>query len=198
MNTRYVSAPVLSCYDGEGEPDPVPVVDWAAKEAAWTAREKEFSEKEAAWNAKEAEYVSNLADRDTKLSEIRARDERNAIRQSLVDAAVSEEAVVPAQIVALLTPLTRTENGEVVVEIDGKILKPTEAIAAMKDDAEQYGNLFRPRGVAGMGAHNGAEFSARGMGGRVDLSRLTSQEYRRLRRENPAALGLTRKPEARR
>ncbi len=81
--------------------------------------------------------------------------------------------------------------------IDGVAMSPSECVKKMKEEPS-FWNLFKPNVVAGIGGSSGADVSSAGRGGKVDLSKLTSEEYRRLRKENPAALGLDRRPEVRR
>jgi hypothetical protein len=71
---------------------------------------------------------------------------------------------------------------------------PEEAVKRMKELPDTFGNLFKSGVVSGIGA--GMATGGTPGGGRVDVRKLTPQQYRELREKNPEALGLRpkRKP----
>jgi hypothetical protein len=67
---------------------------------------------------------------------------------------------------------------------------PEQAVQRMKELPEHYGNLFRSNVVSGVGSGSATGGAQPGEGGRIDPTSLTPEQYRRLRKENPEALGL--------
>ena len=138
----------------------------------------------------------------------------SAIQRSLQDAAIGGEAFNPLQIVNLLRadttmrPAMDAEGVEIPDEmipmidfrdkddVTGEnvttLRSPQEAVQRMKEMPEQFGNLFRANVVSGIGAGAATGGVTSGEGGRVDVSKLTPEQYRRMRKENPEALGLRR------
>ncbi|MFA6270829.1 MAG: hypothetical protein WC657_06520 [Candidatus Paceibacterota bacterium] len=131
--------------------------------------------------------------------------------RALLDAAVTNDAFNPNQIVGLLRPMTRMveymgddgrPTGELIPMVDfpdvdtntGESIMtrrtPEEAVKRMKELAEQYGNLFKSNVVSGIGAGSATGGLAPGADGRVDPRKITTEQYMKLRKENPAALGL--------
>jgi len=153
----------------------------------------------------------------TKESAIRWENlyKKSVIDRSLQDAAVSADAFNPGQITGLLRPMTKMvektdENGEPIDEfspmidfpdIDEKtgeqvitLRTPAEAVQRMKELPELFGNLFRANVVSGIGSGSATGGVQSGEGGRIDPTKLSPEQYRKLRRENPEALGLRRRP----
>lgn len=141
----------------------------------------------------EAKYKSSVADR------------------SLLDAAITNEAFSPTQIVGLLRPMTRmveamddngNPTGDLTPMVDfpdidtntGESIMtrrtPEEAVKRMKELVDQYGNLFKSNVVSGIGSGSGTGDLVSGANGRIDVKKLTTEQYMKLRKENPAALGL--------
>ena len=136
----------------------------------------------------------------------------STVERSLQDAAVKNEAFNADQIVVILRPQTKLL--EVVDEASGKptgkyrpmvtmddvdtktgepvtmVRTPAEAVKRMKELPETYGNLFKSGVVSGIGAGQATSGSALGKGGKVDVRKLSAQQYRELREKNPEALGL--------
>jgi hypothetical protein len=138
----------------------------------------------------------------------------SAIQRALQDSAIAAGAFNPAQITGLLRPMTEMRP---VVDADGNELAdqmvpkvdfqdineetgnaeitlrtPQEAVQRMKELPEQWGNLFRANVVSGIGSGAATGGVTSGEGGRIDVTKLTSEQYRKLRKENPEALGLRR------
>jgi chromosome segregation ATPase len=140
----------------------------------------------------------------------------STVERALQDAAVKGDAFNAEQIVVLLRPMTKLL--EVVDERTGKttgkykpmvemsdvdpktgepvqmVRTPEEAVKRMKELPDTFGNLFKSGVVSGIGA--GTATGGAPGGGRVDVRKLTPQQYRELREKNPELLGLRpkRKP----
>ena len=67
---------------------------------------------------------------------------------------------------------------------------PESAVKRMKDLPEIYGNLFKSGVVSGIGSSAATGGLASGGGGKVDLRKLTQQQYMEIREKNPELLGL--------
>ncbi len=165
-------------------------MDKKALEERYNSDTKKLQEAVVIWEAK---YKSSVTDR------------------ALLDAAIQNDSFNPTQIVGLLRPMTRMveqigdsgqPTGELVPMIDfpdidtntGESIMtrrtPEEAVRRMKELPEQYGNLFKSNVVSGIGAGSATGGLASGANGRVDPRKLTTEQYIKLRKENPAALGL--------
>jgi hypothetical protein len=127
----------------------------------------------------------------------------------LQDAAVSNDAYNSDQVMRLLRPMTSLkpatdeggkETGQFRTVVDfpdhdekGEEVTfsgtPNEIVKRMRD-LDEYANLFNSNVVAGLGAGQATGGVNTGSNGRVDGSKLTPAQYRKLRKENPAALGL--------
>jgi hypothetical protein len=136
----------------------------------------------------------------------------SVIERSLQDAAIAAESFNPSQIVGLLRPMTQMrpatdeDGGEIedqmnpmidFPDIDEKtgdrivtLRTPQQAVQRMKEMPEHYGNLFRANVVSGIGSGAATGGVTSGEGGRIDVTKLTSEQYRKLREDNPEALGL--------
>jgi len=135
------------------------------------------------------------------------------IERSLQDAAVSAEAFNPSQIVNLLKPVTKMVEetdeegipiGKMTPKIDfedidektgeriATLRTPEEAVKRMRELPTLYGNLFKSNVVSGIGTGSATGGVTSGKSN-IDKTRLTPEQYRRLREENPESLGLRRK-----
>jgi hypothetical protein len=139
----------------------------------------------------------------------------STVQRSLQDAAVKNDAFSPGQIVVLLRPMTKMledtdpvtqrPNGQykVVVEmpdVDPKtgqpvlmVRTPEEAVKRMKELPDQYGNLFKSGVVSGIGSGSATGGFTSGQGGKIDVSKLTPEQYREIRAKHPELLGLNAK-----
>lgn len=127
------------------------------------------------------------------------------ISNSLLTAATEAESYNPAQIEAILRPQTRladeldgdgNKTGRLVprvkmmgkdkegkdVELD---LSTGDAVKLMRETPDKYGNLFKSTATSGLGVNTTGK-----PGQPIDLTKLSPAEYRKLRKENPGALGL--------
>jgi hypothetical protein len=164
-------------------------MDKKALEKRYQEDTQKLKESVVIWEAK---YKSSVTDR------------------ALLDAAMSNDAYNPNQIVGLLRPMTRMveeladgqPTGDLVPMVDfpdvdtntgASIMTrrtPEEAVRRMKELGQQYGNLFNSNVVSGLGSGSATGGLAPGADGRVDPRKLTTEQYIKLRKENPAALGL--------
>jgi hypothetical protein len=126
---------------------------------------------------------------------------QSAVDRALMDAAGDADAYRPSQIVNLLKPHTELK------EIDGSLQPminypdidektgedivtlrtPADAVKRMKEQPAIHGNLFNSGVVSGVGSGSGGGAPKPG---EVDVANLTQEQYRKIRRENPEALGL--------
>lgn len=165
----------------------------------------------------EEAHANRVAELEKKaqLWEVMFRD--STIERALQDAAVKNDAFNADQIVVQLR--AHTKLLEVVDEKTGKptgkyrpmvemndvdpktgepvvmVRTPDEAVKRMKEMPEVWGNLFKSGVVSGIGSGTATGSQMSG-GGRVDVRKLTPQQYRELREKNPEALGL--RPKSRR
>jgi hypothetical protein len=134
------------------------------------------------------------------------RYKESSIKRQLMDAAVTHDAYSAQQLVNLLRPKTNVEplvvdgkeTGEfkVVVDLDDLVedkpvvtkLDPDAAVKRMRELKSLYGNLFKANVVSGVGGNSNTD-SGSGSG-KVDVTKLTPARYQKLRKENPALLGL--------
>lgn len=131
----------------------------------------------------------------------RERYTKQTIERTILDAAMQNEAFNPNQIVNLLKGSTRlvekvddsgktTGQYEVMVDLADKQLSVGDAVKQMKGATADYGNLFKSGVVPGLGTQAGNGGLTPGANGRVDITKLSDAEYDRIRKENPALIGL--------
>lgn len=146
------------------------------------------------------ESEAKIKELETNYNTLQERYVRETITRAITDAAVQYDAFAPDQIVALLSPNTRLveeideENNptgnlipmakitgvnedEQEVELD---LKVGEAVKVMSATPAKYGNLFKSNVNGGLG-FSGVKGSGGGTQG--DLSKLSTEEYMRRRKE---------------
>lgn len=132
------------------------------------------------------------------------------MERSLQDAAISADAFNPSQIVSLLKPMTKmveeTDDEGIPIgkltpkvdfqDIDEKtgervttLRTPEDAVKRMRELPNLYGNLFKSNVVSGIGSGSATGGASSGKYN-VDLTKLTPEQYRRLRQEDPRLLGL--------
>lgn len=159
---------------------------------------KQFTTKEqqALTEAKKAEaaYKRQIEEWSQKATTYEKKYVDSSIHRSLVDAAASNDAFSADQIVALLKPFTKLVNDAPVVDFQDRHaetgepiivqMSPTEAVKRMRDLPETYGNLFKSNVMNGLGANNAGGHK------KIDPSKLSYEQYAKLRKENPSALGM--------
>lgn len=181
--------------------------------------EQELSDLQASFRTKEQqiEYERKQAavKFENELKEQQARADRwekmykeEKIDRSILDAC-GPDVFHPKQILDMMRPKAQlkeemTEDGRptgrlltmvTLDDIDEKtgepiqtLRTPADAVNRMKELPKLYGNQFRSNVVSGVGA--GAAEGGPGTTGKIDPTRLTPEQYRKLRAENPEALGL--------
>lgn len=151
------------------------------------------------------EFESTAQERDSW----KTRYESAEINRALSDAAQAGRAIRNNQVVTLLRGHTKMTE---VLDVNGKptgeyaprihmetvdpktkervmsVFTADEAIAWMKEQKEEYGNLFESEVSGGLGGRNTTAGASAGKNGKVDLSSLTPAEFRKLRKENPDIL----------
>lgn len=151
------------------------------------------------------EYEQTVAERDSW----KTRYESAEINRGLSDAATAGRAIRNSQVVTILRGHTKMTE---VLDLSGKptgeyaprihmetvdpktkervmsVFTPDEAIAWMKENKEEYGNLFESEVSGGLGGRNATPGAPGGKNGKIDLTSLTPAEYRKLRKENPEAI----------
>ncbi len=155
----------------------------------------------------EESYKKQLVEKTKDAETWQKRYEATRIDSALQDAAVRGDAFSTQQVVNLLRPSTRltevrddkghfTGEHQVVVNFpdtaeDGtaitRELSPSDAMKAMQAKPNAYGNLFKSGVVSGIGSGSGPGAPT---GGKIDVKRLTQQQYMEIRAKNPELLGL--------
>jgi hypothetical protein len=142
-----------------------------------------------------SEYETKLTEAQERAKQFEQRYNQSTIQRALQDAAIANEAFNPSQVVALLSSKTKLVDDKPVVDFEDRHvetgdaittqLSPADTVKRMRELPEIYGNLFKANVAPGVGQNNGSH-----QGGKIDKSRLSPAEYRKLRQENPEALGL--------
>jgi hypothetical protein len=144
----------------------------------------------------EDEYTGKLTAAEQRAAAAEKRWQDSAIERSLRDAAAAEDAFNPDILVTVLRSQTKLVDDKPTVEFEtvndkGEavtlMLTPLEAIKKLKEDAARFGNLFKSGVVGGIGGTGSAGTLPKG---KVDVKNLSMEQYMKLRKENPAALGL--------
>jgi uncharacterized membrane protein len=138
------------------------------------------------------------------------RFRESSINRALQDAASKNDAYSNDQVLAILRPMTKlvevideitnepTGDYNTVIDfpdVDEKGVQivtqrtPDETVKRMKDIPEHQ-NLFKSNVVSGVGAHPATGGISSGTNGRIDCRNITPEQYKKIRDENPAALGL--------
>jgi hypothetical protein len=160
-------------------------------------------------------YAGKLQEAEKKAALYETLYRDSTVERALTDAAVKHDAFNPAQVVTLLRQQTKMieETDPKTGKLTGKIkpmvemlavnpttgdmetkaYTPEDAVKRLKDTPEQWGNLFRPNVVSGIGASSATGGLTPGQGGKIDVRKLTPQQYREIREKNPELLGLAPK-----
>jgi len=171
-------------------------------------------EQQAAHEKKELEktHVKQLGEEKKAREQWENRYREEHVARALQDAAATNDAFQPAQVVTLLRQWTRlvevkdertgraTGQFRTVVDFpdtDPETDLPTvvqhspeSAVRRMKELPAFYGNLFKSGVVSGLGSSGTVPGLSNG---RLDLKNLTPAQYMEIRSKNPELLGL-RKP----
>jgi predicted RNase H-like nuclease (RuvC/YqgF family) len=187
-----------------------------AQELETLRRETRTKEQQQAHEKKQLEdkLTKQLNDEKKEREAWKQRYCEETTARALTDAAAGNDAFRPDQIVTVLKPHSRlTEivdekgkgTGKFKVLVDfpdqDENGQPTtvthtaeSAVRRMKDLPQIHGNLFRSGVVSGIGSGSGPGTPT---GGKIDVRKLSQEQYMELRAKNPAALGL-RAPKGRR
>lgn len=151
-------------------------VEWSGK----------LSERDALHTATLAELQTKHTAVETRLNDITSKYHSHRITHELLAEASQSDAVVPRQIAALLERHAKVIDDRVMIQIGDRQLAPNEVIAEMREDVEQYGNLFKSRIVGGIGGDSGSKLSRKS----PDVRHMSPEQYRQLKQTNPSVLGL--------
>jgi len=159
-------------------------------------------------------FTQEVEDLKTTAEQWETLYKSSVVDRSLQDAAIAQDAFNPTQIMGLLRPMTRMQEqtddsgnplGQFSPVIDfpdidettgdqvTTLRTPEEAVQRMKELPQYYGNLFRSNVVSGVGSGS-ATGGVKSGEGRIDPTKLSPEQYRKIRKENPEALGLKRRP----
>lgn len=165
----------------------------------------------------EVRQLQNKAERDLAqmreekgLWEAKYKDEK--ITRALQDAAIAADAFNARQIVDLLKPMARMSDLDAAGQATGTLTPvidfadvdettglakdelsrytPEQAVQRMKQLSQLYGNLFKANVASGIGTGSATGGIQPGPSGQVDVRKLSAEQFRKLYKENPAALGL--------
>jgi len=145
----------------------------------------------------EDQYTKKLTEAEKRAQDAESKYKNSKKLRALQDAAIQEDAHNPNLVVTYLEGKTQfnDETEEVMVELtvptdEGKeeplLLTPLEAVKRMKTMVNQFGGLFKSNLVSGVGGTSGVG----GGTGKLDVSKLSTEEYMRVRKESPEKLGL--------
>ena len=158
MCSRYQSPAMAPCYDGEELPvDEAPTLEPEAVEPETPEPVVELITPEqlaAKLAERDLEWQNKLSEAQTELNAIRGKRDADLVERSLASAAVQGNAFNAEQILPLLKGHTSIINGQPVVQVEGFVMSPSEAISWMRSQPERFGNLFKSNVVAGFGLHN--------------------------------------------
>jgi DNA repair exonuclease SbcCD ATPase subunit len=161
----------------------------------------------------EDKYAKEVKDWESKATTWEQKYKQTLIDRSLQDAAIINDAFNMAQIVSLLRPMTKfvektddqgRATGDSVpmvdlTDIDTKTgdaiitrRTPEDAVRRMKELPTLFGNLFKSNVVSGVGAGTATGGNMSGSG-RIDPTKISVEQYMKLRKDNPEALGLAKK-----
>jgi len=144
------------------------------------------------------EYEIRLTAAEKRAVEAEKKYEESTIARSLQDAAVANDAFNPSILVTYLrgdAKLDAVGNPMIKVTVtkeDGTteegLMTPMDAVARMKNDPDHFGGMFKSNIVSGVGGNSGGPNG--GKNGKVNVKKLSTEEYMRLRKEDPSKLGL--------
>lgn len=123
----------------------------------------------------EEELTNKLKQKEVEADQWKSKYTDSTIQRSLVDAAVSNEAFNPEQIVVMLKGQSFLDEDGPRVKLPGKnesgesvelVFTPDEAVKHIKDQTDKYGNLFKSGLNGGIGGANDPGIGS----GKVDFS----------------------------
>ena len=144
------------------------------------------------------EFTGKISAAEKRATTAEKRWQDSTIENALRDAAAAGDAFSADQVVTILRSTTKLVDDKPMVDFvaidpetgEAKTVQvtPTEAIKAMKDDSRRFGNLFKSGVVGGIGGTGSA--GSLPNGGKINIKTISMEQYAKLRKENPAALGL--------
>jgi hypothetical protein len=176
-------------------------------------KETRTKEQQLAYERKQLEeqYEAKLKQEKQAREQWENRYREGTVERALMDAAVSGDAYDTDTMMAVLRPMTRLVEvmdektgkgtGKFEVKVDFPDTDPTtgERVAALHTppsavkrmkELPKYANLFKSGVVSGIGSNAATGGLASGPGGKVDFKNMTQEQYLKIRKENPALLGL--------
>lgn len=159
----------------------------------------------------EDKYAKEVKEWEAKATTWEGKYKESVMARALQDAAIVNDAFSPSQIVALLRPMTKImektdENGKGTgifepmvdltdIDANGEPTvsrrTPEDAVKRMKELPALFGNLFKANVVSGVGAGSATGGATSGTG-RVDVRKLSTEQYMEIRKKDPKSLGLKR------
>jgi len=146
----------------------------------------------------EDQFQRQIAELSARADSAEKRYVDSTISRSLLDAAVNGDSYNPQTVVTVLRPMVKMVDNSPMIDFPDvssetgdpiiKQMTPLEAIERMKQLPDQYGNLFRSGVVGGLGGTSVTGGHAPGSNGRVDVKKLTHEQYVELRKKNPNAI----------
>jgi len=148
-------------------------------------------------------YTAKLSELENRAKTAEQRYTESTIQRALQDAANQGDAFNPDIVVTYMRqwvkmvdeqpmidfPDTNADTGEAIITQ----MAPTDAVKRMKQLSDKYGGLFKSNIVSGIGGTSSAG-GATGAGGKIDVKKLSMEQYAKIRKENPEALGLAPRP----
>jgi hypothetical protein len=169
---------------------------------------KETQTKEQQLAHDKEQYETKLKQEKKGRETAEALYKETTITRDLTEAAVAHDAYNVETLVAVLKPWSRVEEvkdakgkgtGRFQTIVDFPTTDPEtgepivislpakKAVKQMTEKPEKWGNLFRAGVAAGVASNSGIPT---GTGGKIDFKSLTQEQYLKIRKENPALLGL--------
>lgn len=153
--------------------------------------------------ALEDRYTGELVQARSEADVWRNKYTESKITRALQDAAIAGDAYNPNTVTTVLRTMVKMVDDNPMIDFQDvsedtgepivKQMTPTEAIARMKQKPDAYGNLFKSGVVGGVGAASATGGLTPGQSGRIDPKKITSMEqYLKIRKENPGALGFSK------
>lgn len=165
--------------------------------------EYEKKQAEEEWKSKYEEVFSKAQTWEERYTE-------TTIQRELQAAAIKHEAYRPEQVIVQLRSQTSLKDqldnngkptGKLVPMVEMTVrngdtgaseqlqMTPDEAVEYMKKNPEDWGNFFKNNIREGIGSSSATGGAMTGEG-TIDHTKLTDEQYFKLRKENPAALGI--------
>jgi len=158
-------------------------------EAEASQRIKELEERAGQW---ESRFTESTINRELQSAAV----EHDAYNPELVvvhlkshtalEEATDQDGKPTGQLAPMVTMTAKNEDTGVLESLK---MTPTEAVEYMKKNPERYGGFFKNNIREGIGSTS-ATGGAMSGDGTVDVTKLSDEQYFKLRKENPAALGL--------